>query len=165
VDSSKHPPFGRVLAGAPGVDASVVHLVRDPRASTHAWSRVTRSPVRPALVGATWTTWHAAIPRLWQGARYQPVRYEDFVRAPRDVVLDILALLDEPVGALPFVDDHTVRLGQNHMPAGNRNRFRTGLVEIADHDEWQTSLSAGRAAATLITAAPLLRRWGYGPRA
>ena len=63
---------------------------------------------------------------------------------------------------MPFVDDRTVRLRQNHMAAGNRNRLRTGLVSIAAHDEWRASLSPGRAAATLITAAPLLHRWGYG---
>lgn len=161
VEISKHPPFGRVLARAPGIDASVVHLVRDPRASAHAWERVTRSPLRPLLVGATWSTWHALVPRLWRGAPYIPVRYEDFVAQPRRTILDVLDLLGLQAPELPFVDEHTVRLGPNHMPAGNRNRLRSGLVEIAPHDEWRDSLGRARAAATVATASPLLHRWGY----
>lgn len=161
IETSKHPPFGRVLARAPGIDASVLHLVRDPRASTHAWLRMTRSPLSPLVVGAMWTTWHAAVPRLWRGAGYLAVRYEDFVTIPRRTVLDILGFLELPASDLPFVDEHTVHLRPNHMPAGNQNRFRSGLVEVTPRDEWRGSLGHARAAATMVMASPLLRRWGY----
>jgi hypothetical protein len=164
VETSKHPPFGRVLVDIPGVATHVVHLVRDPRATTYAWLRRSRSPLQSAIVGAMWTTWHATIPRLSRDAPYLAIRYEDFARTPRQVVREILAFAGEPQGADPFIDARTVRLSENHMPVGNRNRFRTGHVEITAHDEWRTSLGAGPATATTITAAPLLRRWGYGFR-
>lgn len=163
VEASKHPPYGRVLARIPGVKSYVVHLVRDPRASACSWTRARGLAARPAVVGGIWTTWHWTIPRLWSDQRknYLALRYEDFVRAPRRAVLDILALVEEPNGELPFVDEHTVRLGPSHMANGNPTRFRTGIVELRDHNEWRGRLSARQAWATTATTWPLLRRWGY----
>lgn len=166
VETSKHPPYGRLLAGVPGVDAYVVHLVRDPRASAYSWRRVGRwGAARPAVVGAIWTTWHWAIPRLWQTDRYLPLRYEDFVRAPKQALLRILEFVGEPAGRLPFVAGHTVRLGTNHMSTGNPNRYRTGLVTLEPHDEWRARLSRRHATMATVTASPLLHRWRYPVRA
>lgn len=164
VETSKHPPFGRILARTPVLEASVLHLVRDPRASAYAWLRVTPSRLRTLVAGAMWTTWHGAIPPLWASHPYLAVRYEDFVAAPRQAIHRIAAFAGEPDPVLPFVDEHTVRLRPNHMPAGNRNRLRAGLIDVSAHDEWRSSLSRGRAAATVLVAAPLLGRWGYRAR-
>jgi hypothetical protein len=110
-----------------------------------------------------WAIWHWTIPRLWrdQPDTYLSLRYEDFVREPRQAMLDILALIGEPNGELPLVDEHTVRLGPNHIPSGNPNRFRAGIVELKAHDEWRLRLSRRSAVATTATAWPLLHRWGY----
>lgn len=165
VETSKHPPYGRLLAGVPGIDAHAVHLVRDPRATAYSWLRAERWAARPAVAGAIWTTWHWAIPRLWSAHRYLPLRYEDFVDAPQAAVLRILAFVGEPAGGLPFVAEHAVRLGQNHMPTGNPNRFRTGVVELEPRDEWRARLSRRQATMATATASPLLHRWRYPLRA
>jgi len=44
VDSSKLPGEALVLAGIPGIDVRVVHLVRDARAVAHSWRRDRRDP-------------------------------------------------------------------------------------------------------------------------
>jgi hypothetical protein len=44
VDSSKSPVYAELLATLPGADVSVVHLVRDPRASAYSWLRKKRLP-------------------------------------------------------------------------------------------------------------------------
>jgi hypothetical protein len=166
IETSKRPMYAWLLAGAPGLDVYVVHLVRDPRATAYSWLRAGLSDqwsAGPFEVGATWTTWHWTITRMWRRrpGRYLPLRYEDFVREPRQAVLDILALMGESASDLPFVDDHTVRLGPSHMAQGNPNRFRHGLVELKVDDAWRSRLARRQVLAATATALPLLRRWGY----
>ena len=162
VETSKRPGYGRVLAGAPGVEAYVVHLVRDPRATVYSRLQAPWNAI-PATVGAAWTTWQWAIPYLWRERRdrYIPLRYEDFVRAPRRAIENILALVDEAPDALPFVDEHTVHLGSHHMPNGNENRFRSGPVALKASERWRAGLGRGDALVTTVATLPLLHHWGY----
>jgi hypothetical protein len=164
VETSKHPGFGRVLAGVPGTDPYVVHLVRDPRATAYSWLR--KNVSGPGRIGATWTIWHWTIPRLWRERRdrYFALRYEDFVSSPRRAVAEILALVGEQ-GDLPFVDEHTVRLGPQHVPNGNPNRFRRGMVEVKADEGWRSLISRRQMLATTALTWPLLHRWGYPVRA
>jgi hypothetical protein len=163
IETSKRPMYAWLLAGAPGVDVYVAHLVRDPRATAYSWLRIDLWSAGPLEVGAIWTTWHWTITRTWgrRPGRYLPLRYEDFVREPRQAVLDILALVGEPANDLPFVDDHTVRLRPSHIAQGNPNRFRHGLVELKLDDTWRSRLARRQVLAATATALPLLRRWGY----
>jgi hypothetical protein len=164
IETSKRPVYGRILAGAPGVDVYVVHLVRDPRATAYSWLRADMWNAGPLEIGAAWTVWHAVIPHLCTSrGRYFPLRYEDFARSPKETVLRVLAHAGEE-GEPPFVDDHTVRLGPNHTCNGNPNRFQTGPVVIRQDDRWRADLGRRRALAATAAAWPLMHRWGYSLR-
>ena len=172
VDSSKMPSYGYALGMAPGIDLYVVHLVRDPRAVAYAWLKEPRpdaderaymhrlNVVKSSLL---WDAWNASSEMLWRGStgRYIRLRYEDFVAEPRRVVGEILDMLDEDAGQLPFVGDRDVEFGAGHTVAGNPNRFRKGLVRLRRDDEWVSRMkSRDRTLVTLLTL-PLLARYGY----
>jgi hypothetical protein len=172
VDSSKMPSYGYALEMAPGIDLYVVHLVRDPRAVAYAWLKEPRpdaderaymnrvSVIKSSLL---WDAWNASSEALWRGSigRYMRLRYEDFVAEPWRVVGEILDMLDEDAGQLPFVGERDVELGAGHTVAGNPNRFRSGLVRLQRDDEWVSRMkSRDRTLVTLLTL-PLLARYGY----
>jgi hypothetical protein len=170
VDSSKLPPYGVLLAGLPGIDLRVLHVVRDPRAAAFSWRRrrsldgderlMTRHPVWKAAV--LWSVWNAATIRLWGRGAYLRVRYEDFVADPAGTVRRIAAFAGAgPDPALPFAGDGTVRLGPTHSVAGNPVRHRTGGVAVTADDEWRTALSRRAHAVVTALTAPLLLRLGY----
>lgn len=169
VDSSKLPPYGRLVDGLPGVDVRVLHIVRDPRATAFSWRRrrgldgpedrqlMSRPPVAKAAL--LWLVWNATAAILWRrSGRYLRVRYEDFVADPSGVTARIADFAGVP--GIAF-DGNTVHLAPTHAVAGNPSRHRTGAVEVTADDEWVAGLS--RSAFTLVTAitAPLLWRWRY----
>ena len=95
MDSSKLPPYGVLLAGLPGIELRVLHVVRDPRAAAFSWRRrraldtgddrlMTRHPVWKAAL--LWSVWNAATIRLWGRGDYLRVRYEDLVGDPAAVI-------------------------------------------------------------------------------
>ena len=133
VDSSKSPTFSHIAERAPGVDLYVVHLVRDPRATSYSWSvdphfHRTRGPA----FGARWSLWNVELEAL--AARRRPrflrLRFEDFLRNPEAETRRVLGLVGASDAALPFVSGDSVRLPSHHMIEGHRSRFDTGLVDI-----------------------------------
>jgi hypothetical protein len=173
VDSSKLPPYGALLAGLPGVDLRVLHVVRDPRAAAFSWRRrrgldgpgdaelMSRPPVAKAAL--LWLAHNAATRLFWSRdpARYLRVRYEDFVADPAAETRRIAAFAGLDPGALEFTGPRTVALAATHSVAGNPSRHRTGPVRISADTEWAAGLS--RASFALVTAltAPLLLTTGY----
>jgi hypothetical protein len=179
VDSSKLPSYGRVIDQITEIELSVLHLVRDPRATAYSWTRKRQLPdkpgqlmqqQKPAKSAALWYVWNWTTERLWaRGAgRYLRLRYEDFVHEPRHSLERILELVDETGRDLPFVTDDSVELRPTHIVAGNPSRFRHGVVEIRADDEWRTHLSPSARRTVEAIAWPLMRRYGYasgGPSA
>jgi Sulfotransferase family len=176
VDSSKGPPYGRVLATTEGIDLRVVHLVRDPRASAYSWMRPKIQPAeaRPRYMrrhgtvysSVMWDVYNVGTELLWRSERdrYLMVRYEDFVARPQTTVRRILDFVGESVKTLPFVSERTVRLTRNHTVSGNPSRYRTGPVDLRSDDEWLTSMTRRqRVGATMLTL-PFLGRYGYALR-
>lgn len=173
VDSSKLPSYGYVLGSLPDVELSVVHLVRDPRATSWSWLR--RKPMpdasgvrpmtrhHPAHNAVMWNVTNSAVRLLRRDRRDRVllVRYEDFVQEPRRWSERVLELVGEGGRALPFVDDSAVQLSSNHTVSGNPSRFATGLVQLKPDDEWRTGMH--RRDKVLVTAltTPLLSRYGY----
>jgi Sulfotransferase family len=184
VDSSKLPSHAVLLDSTPGLDVTVVHLVRDPRAAAFSWRRKKEQPDRrtPGYmerrgVGksvALWLVWNAAIEFLWRGRRdrYVRVSYEDFVADPRIAVTRICAAAGIPVDTAAtagvFLADRTVRLGVSHTVAGNPARLRHGPVALRLDDEWASAMPVRDRLLVTVGAAPLLGRYGYpvlpGPR-
>ncbi len=174
VDSSKRASDGAVLRLLDEIDPYVVHLVRDPRAVIHSWRRrkVELDSDQPsemprqgrARTAAEWSQSNIAADALRKRmgpGRSMLLRYEDLMRAPRTAVEAIARMVGEGDAALPFDDEHSVRLGPNHTVGGNPARFSAGATELRADDEWQRRMpAAARIGATALTA-PLLPRYGY----
>ncbi|MEJ7652275.1 MAG: sulfotransferase [Chloroflexia bacterium] len=152
VDSSKAPLYGYILDTLPSVEVYWLHLVRDPRAVAYSWARrkslpdwgrrqymPVHSTVNSALSWDLCNVATEAFGRPTHG-RYQLLRYEDFVAAPRASVSRILAMLGENPSDLPFLDERTVHLEPGHGVSGNPSRFRTGAVELRPDDAWRRLL-------------------------
>ena len=169
VDSSKMPAYAALVARVAGVDASFLHLVRDPRAAAYSWLRprdreggtADPMPRYPAWRSArAWVVANLAaarVARLGPGLR---LRYEDFASSPRTTVEEVLRFVGEPPG-VPFTDDRTVIVGEQHTVSGNPLRFRKGAAEVRMDDRWERGLgSFDRRVVTGITF-PLLHLYGY----
>lgn len=173
VDTSKRPVDAAVMASATDLDVRVLHLVRDPRAVVHSWRRSksftaggqTRTMGTRGLAGTVrrWTAnalFAEALRRRIAPDRWLHLRYEDFAAQPRRSVESILEFLDVD-GAVPFQDDHTARLGANHIVAGNPSRFTTGEVTIRTDDAWQREMPLRDQRLVASLTLPLLLRHGY----
>lgn len=166
VDSTKRPLYGHLLATTPGMDVSVIHLVRDPRATGFSWQRqklATKSTVQNA---AYWMSHNGLTEMLFRGsgkAAYLRVRYEDLVADPKATLGQVVRSLGEDPAALPFVGSHEVRMQPTHTVYGNPSRFgQRGSVVLRPDDEWRERIRpSDRALCTALTL-PLVLRYGYG---
>lgn len=170
VDSSKGPAYAHAVSLLPGVDFSVVHLVRDSRGAAFSASRKKLQPDTqrylsqpgPTRSALWWNIRNLAVTRLWEGrGHYVRIRYEDFVAAPRECVERILGMFDEPGPSLDFIGEDWVRLEVQHTVAGNPSKFAVGTVALRADNEWKTKMRRiDRGWVTALTW-PLLRRYGY----
>jgi hypothetical protein len=172
VDSSKYAVHGQLLAGVPGLDLRVLHLVRDSRAVAYSWTRSKRLPevadeerYMPVLLpwksAVFWDLENVGL-HLLRGAsrRYQVLRYDDLAAEPHASLSAAL----ERIGVaadLGFLREGRLSLGPNHMVAGNPLRFRRGDVPISPDVEWRSRLEPrARRVVTALTW-PLLLRYGF----
>ncbi|SRR5215204_244145 len=173
VDSSKTPSASVILSHLEEVELYLVHLVRDPRGVAYSWKRGhpggegTRGPrdYRPGPIRTTgrWIATNVlgdVVRHRVAKDRRMLLRYEDFVANPEDSVRRIIRFVGEPIGSLPFVADHVVKLEPNHSVSGNRSRFSRGEVELKLDDEWRSATNASRSLVTAISL-PWLGRYGY----
>lgn len=161
VDISKSPLYALILAGMPEIDLRVVHLVRDARGAHLSSLRSARS-LPPVLDLLLYDFWHAVIELgLRRPGRYTRIRYEDFARDPVTTVRALVDFANEPSGRLPFVDSRRVVLTPNHNVEGNRNRLRSGLIELEVDEAWRDQLGAKRRASATALTWPVLMRHGY----
>ena len=173
VDTSKAPGGAWLVAATPGVDLRVIHLVRDPRATAHSWSRskpiddggarsrmVTLGPVRSS---AHWLLRNAATRRAFgrDPERYRLVRYEDLIRSPRRVLASLAEWLGL-AGELPLLDDHTAVLEAVHAIGGNPDRDQTGVVRLDLDDAWREHMTAGARRLSGLVTLPVRHTFGYG---
>jgi hypothetical protein len=173
VDSSKVPSGAALLPRMRGVQSYLLHMVRDPRAVTHSWMRLTAQPDRdgPAVMqqhqptesAMHWLVWNAFAERLAKSypGRYRRLRYEDFTVAPRRTIEELLAFTGIAATSGPFLDDVTVRLAPNHTVSGNPSRFRVGDVTLRADERWRQEQAFGPRLAVTALALPLLHRYGY----
>jgi hypothetical protein len=174
VDSSKSAPHAYVLAGTPGIDLSVLHVVRDSRGVAYSWTkRVPRPEVRgstsfmpvyhPARAAAEWTADNLLFQLLGRSRRYGRIRYERLVRDPGPVLRGALRMMGLPDGDLPFVrSDHAI-LDATHSVSGNPMRFQRGRVDLRVDDEWMGHMPAAQRVLVSAMTWPLLVGYGYRP--
>ena len=158
VDASKWPVQALALARG-GIDVRVIHLVRDVRGVAHSLSRRAR---RPAATAVRWVL-HQAEAWLVRrcGLPFTSVRYEDFVRQPRQTVETALAGLGLSV-RLPApgrLGDGLMVLGPGHGIHGNPMRFRYGEIPLSHDETWREQMP--RRDRILVTAIglPFLLRY------
>jgi Sulfotransferase family len=173
VDSTKRPPDAALLRLLPGIDAYILHLIRDPRAVAHSWQRRRPQLDRPTEMdryssfssSINWLAWNVAaelICRQIGREKSLSVRYEDFVAQPLETVARIASLVGERPARLPFIDRATVQLVANHSVAGNPGRFRSGRpVPLRLDSEWETRQRLLDRATASAVSLPLLARYGY----
>ncbi|CAN5837379.1 sulfotransferase [soil metagenome] len=175
IDSSKHASTAFLLRHVPGIEVCVVHMVRDSRGVAHSWTKeIERPEVRdeptlmprfhPAMAAAWWLFFNAAFHVVgWLGTRRVFLRYEDLVNDPRRELTRVLlaAGKDDEQIDLSFLDEGGVRLGTDHLVAGNPMRFRTGRIDLRRDEAWRTDLAPSHRRIVTALTAPLLAAYGY----
>lgn len=177
VDSSKHPSLAYCLRGDHAIDLRVVHVVRDSRGVAYSW---TKSVERPETTGRgpdAWMTRYAPSRSavLWSlhntcvrtlarlGTPVMLVRYESFLRAPAQTLVDVarFAGLAVDPAELRFVADGQITLTPAHSAAGNPLRFRSGTLPLRPDDAWRALLPRPQRLTVTALTYPQLRRYGY----
>ncbi len=169
VDASKTPAYAYALTTVPNIDLYIAHLVRDPRGVAYSEGKkkrydsnhnmIQRGPFKSTLF---WSAWNAVTELFWgSSSNYMLIRYEDFIRQPRQKTEEIIKLCQENVTNLPFVTEHEVLLHSNHNVSGNPSRFRTGRVQLKIDNEWETKLKPRDKAVISTLSFPFLKRYGY----
>ena len=173
IDSSKLPPYGLLLSQLPGITLSVLHVVRDPRATAWSWRRVKASRDRDDAglmhrhetwkSSSLWTLWNLLSAFLWRAGSPQVcrVRYEDFVCAPQETMAAVARMIGADPDDLPFVAPDRVQLSPTHSVAGNPNRHDTGVVQVRADVEWQSAMPARDRALVSALTLPGLAVFGY----
>lgn len=176
VDSSKTPLRARWLARLPGIELSLVHLVRDSRAV--AWSRkkaLARDveagvqhdlASRPAWYSVVyWTVSNLLAARLRRrmGDRGVLVRYEDFVEDPATELMRIgdACGLDCTTLATSLAAGDSFSVG--HTVAGNRLRM-AGAVRLKPDWDWIERLPEADSRTCWRLSGWLMKQYDY-PRA
>jgi hypothetical protein len=179
VDISKDHLFGMGLSHVPGIDFSLVHLVRDPRAVAFSWQReVVQDQYADAAVllhqpsvsqvCKQWVVQSLAI--SWLARRcsrsYVELRYEDFVADPGGTVNRIRQCAGMGPGPDIIDTDGSIELGDlGHPIAGNPGRRTAGKrLTMRLDDEWKAVMSKSDQARVVARCGPLMLKYGYKMR-
>nr|WP_255352567.1 MULTISPECIES: sulfotransferase [unclassified Nocardiopsis] len=174
VDASKHASLAACLRWRYGSRMRLLHVVRDPRAVAHSWSkRVARPDAAPdssepemarysaGRAAVQWMTQNSTLDELArQGLPTLRVRYEDFVADPEAEFGRVAAFAGHAGDPLRLGEDG-VELSEGHAVSGNPMRFQAGPVGVrADHG-WRRGLAPWRRCLVEALTAPTRGRYGY----
>lgn len=174
VDASKHASLAACLRWRYGSGMRLLHVVRDPRAVAHSWSkRVARPDAAPGSSepemarysagrsAVQWMTQNSTLDELArQGLPTLRVRYEDFVADPEGEFGRVAAFAGHAGDPLRLGGDG-VELAAGHAVSGNPMRFQAGPVGVrADHG-WRRGLAPWRRCLVEAVTAPTRGRYGY----
>jgi hypothetical protein len=174
VDASKWPVQALALYRA-GIDVRVLHLVRDVRGVANSLSRT--SVPRPHAVREAEVMWHVGpvgAATRWVmcenevallrrcGLPVTRMRYEDFVRRPRESIKLALTALGVAanLSGLAHIDDSRVVLTISHGLSGNPSRFHTGEIELRPDEAWRSQMSRRNRAMVMAIGLPHMLRLG-----
>lgn len=174
VDSMKRPSHVYMMRDLPGVDLRVVHLVRDSRGVAYSnlkW--VQRQDATRANFRTRRPPWKAAGRWMWINVAFHAlarlgvpsivVRYEAFVRDPKHELAAIARFSGSEArpGDLAFIEGNEADLAADHLVAGNRMRFESGVLRLKVDEEWRRRLTRAQRRVVSTVTWPLLRRYGY----
>lgn len=175
VDSSKATDYALNLAATPGIELHLIHLVRDPRAVSHSWTRRRKRPEvldeevylyqYPLWVSAAkWLKHNTKAALVGQKVgRYLRVRYEDLAQEPEAELRRILAFLGEDCDELPFIRGKELDIPKTHNVLGNPMRFGKSGMTVRLDDAWRQRLTPGQRRLVTAITLPLMAAYGYRP--
>ena len=177
IDSSKPPTYGWLVGTLPGIELSVIHLVRDPRGTAFSWLHPKAAadrpsgglmPRKPAWKSAlNWGVWNVATELLFRGRpeRLLRVRYEDLVAEPDATLASVLAFLG-------YAEARSMRSRAGASNGGRRTRSPATRRDSPRSRRCCGPTRRGRrsypaTSRRIVTAlaAPLLHHYGYRIRA
>jgi hypothetical protein len=178
IDSSKVPIDPALLLRARVMKSFCIHVIRDPRASVFSTQRRAPSYRRPQGVGsrdaqiwrtvktsAGWCSRHLAseaVRRRYGVERSLLVRYEDFVREPKQVLARICELVDRPSDVESMRPESLV-MPAEHNPS-RTSRVAAREVTIRRDDRWERELNRTAEQVTWALTFAVARRYGYRRR-
>ena len=177
VDSSKRPSRALLLSKIPGIDMTLIHLVRDARGVAWSEQKRLKNAVQAGLpknygvksVGHTamlWTfvnmqaSWMRGRLPAWKSIR---LRYEDSIARPHEALDQIGGLADVDYSEVAQAIVAGQPLGIGHTIAGNNMRM-SGAVRLRADTQWIENLSPWDRKLCWAIAGSVLRRYGYGRR-
>lgn len=164
VDTGKFPAEAAALCGSSRVDARILHVVRDPRATAESWRRPKAYIPRMGPLRSTgyWVGFNLASDRIGRAfpGRYLRLGYETFTARPREALAAVLGFagIDQTP---PVTADGRAALGVNHTVTGNPDRLRQGPVQVRPDDAWQWAQPLRHRLLATTVAGPFLGRYGY----
>lgn len=172
VDGSKAPASGLLLTDMPNIQPYYLHLIRDPRGAV--LSRQKRKAQKidglfnlklrsTVLDSRRWYQSNRAAEVVERSGevKYLRLRYESLISSPRESLLKIIRFLDEIPTELPLIDNSKAWLHENHTIGGNRNRFKSGEIELRIDNTWVSSMKRRDCLVVAALTAPLLKRYEY----
>ncbi len=179
IESSKssHDSVARplILASECGLDVTILHLVRDPRAVVYSILRGSNQKIEAgqeaqipfgtvrALLGWCMANLGCYIAgRLLGKGRYMLVRYEDLIEHPTDVLKKVGKNVGLDVGPVLRIISQSTLLEVGHHVGGNR-MIRSGTVRLRGDIEWQQSMSWIKKLAIWCFVFPYALLFRYSP--
>jgi hypothetical protein len=175
VDNSHDAMCALVLHRTPGVEAKILHLVRDSRGVAFSLSKrvlraeETTTPTymprySSAKASVEWLAGNLPFHAIRKSSLpYLRIHYESLVASPATEIARIVEFLGSklsPAEALIFEAD-SVAISDNHMVSGNPHRLGRETVQMRLDDEWRTGMrTTDRTIVTLLTS-PLGLAYGY----
>lgn len=170
VDSSKKPWHTAVAMGLHDFDVYVLHVLRDPRGVAYSFQKQVAydggdqdmARHSPTFSSLAWLYRNWLTESEWgDNPHYLRIRYEDFVREPRQTLLDVFAVIEEDLDP-PLTAEDDLLLKPSHNISGNPARFHSGTIELRLDDAWRTELPAG--IRRYVSALTTVQRRKYGYR-
>jgi hypothetical protein len=172
IDSSKHI-HGYVLSALSEIELYVIHMVRDPRATAHSWSRkkvweeqdrekLYFPRIKPATASVHWIFDNISAELLRRRVKnFKRIRYEDFARNPRSTLKSILEFSNVKCSKNIVSNESTVVLSAQHSVSGNSSRFKIGETLIMPDDQWKEKMPKNKQLLVAFLTLPFLFRYGY----
>jgi hypothetical protein len=173
VDTSKYPVYAAWLGQVPGVELSVVHLVRDPRAVAWSWLRKKHQPDKgagqiaerhPLLKSALqWNLINRCADGLSEfvGDRYVLMRYDDLIENPAAALRNLLNVAGLAENDVPAMIGNEIEMNASAAFSGNPDRFKSGPITLKIDDEWRHRMPKRQRAFVSSLNASLIRRYGF----
>jgi Sulfotransferase family len=164
VDTSKRSGDAAALLRMPAVDPFFIHLVRDPRAVAHSWSKRSARGHGPVATSRDWVAFNLldeAIRRNAGPGRSVRLRYEDLIADPEASLRAVAGLVGERPETIPIRRDRVAVLGLNHGIMGNPSRFANGEVPLREDEAWKRDQPPSERLMVTALTLPLLLLYGY----